>query len=68
METPKDLVVDLNMYYPAVFGFWSKNKETSQIIQLKKDEVLLQKIKEYIIRSKQMMHDIDTRIAQLISP
>jgi len=63
----KDLVVGSNMYYPAVFGFWRKNKEAVQMMQLKKDEVLFRKIEEYIFRSKQMLSDIDARIAQLIS-
>jgi SAM-dependent methyltransferase len=62
----KDLVVGGDMFYPAVFGFW-KQAEESAGVALKKDTLLLQKIEEYIIRSKKMMSDIDARISTLIS-
>jgi 2-polyprenyl-3-methyl-5-hydroxy-6-metoxy-1,4-benzoquinol methylase len=62
----KDLVVGRDMFYPAVFGFW-KQAEDSAGIALSKDALLLQKIKEYIARSKTMMSDIDARISTLIS-
>jgi 2-polyprenyl-3-methyl-5-hydroxy-6-metoxy-1,4-benzoquinol methylase len=62
----KDLVAGEDMYYPAVFGFWKKT-ETFTATLLKKDKLLRQKMEEYIVRSKQMMSDIDARITSLIS-
>ncbi len=62
----KDLVAGTDMFYPAVFGFWKK-AEISTATILKKDKVLRFKIEEYIVRSKQMMSDIDARISSLLA-
>ena len=55
-----------DMYYPAVFGFWNKTETFTETL-LRKDKVLRQKIEEYITRSKQMIGDIDFRIADVTS-
>lgn len=64
--TPKDLPVGNNMYYPAVFTFW-RRVENAPSSPLKKDEILRQKLEDYIDRSKKMLSDIDSRISELIS-
>lgn len=62
----KDLVAGVDMFYPAVFGFWKQTGDSAEVI-LKKDTLLLQKIEEYIARSKKMMSDIDARISTLLA-
>lgn len=62
----KDLVAGVDMFYPAVFGFWKQTRDFAEVI-LKKDTLLLQKIEEYIARSKKMMSDIDARISTLLA-
>lgn len=62
----KDLIAGVDMYYPAVFGFWNKTETFTETL-LRKDKVLRQKIEEYITRSKQMIGDIDFRIADVTS-
>lgn len=61
----KDLIAGTNMFYPAVFGFWKKTNTFTAAI-LKKDKTLRSKTEEYIIRSKQLMADIDSRINSLL--
>ncbi len=61
----KDLTMGVDVFYPAVFGFWKKAEAIP--VNLLKDKVLRQKIEEYITRSKQMMSEIDSRINELIS-
>lgn len=63
--TSKDLSAGNNMYYPAVFGFW-RQVENAPSSPLKKDQVLRQKLEDYIARSKKMLSDIDSRISELI--
>lgn len=62
----KDLVAGVDMFYPAVFGFWKKADNFTAAL-LKKDECLRLKIEEYIAHSKQMMNDIDSRIKSLLA-
>lgn len=62
----KNLVVGVDMLYPAVFGFWKKVKLPA-IRSLVKDELLREKMEEYIRHSKKMMNDIDVRIQELLS-
>jgi 2-polyprenyl-3-methyl-5-hydroxy-6-metoxy-1,4-benzoquinol methylase len=62
----KDLTAGVNIFYPAVFGFWKNMKPLAEL-SLVKDELLRKKIEEYIARSKMMMSDIDACITNLIS-
>jgi 2-polyprenyl-3-methyl-5-hydroxy-6-metoxy-1,4-benzoquinol methylase len=62
----KDLVAGVDMFYPAVFGFWKQTANSAEVA-LEKDTLLLQKITEYIAHSKKMMNDIDARISTLIA-
>lgn len=62
----KDLVAGVDMFYPAVFGFWKKVKLPVKR-SLVKDELLREKMGEYIRLSKKMMNDIDVRIQELLS-
>ena len=61
----KDLTAGVDMFYPAVFGFWKKDDKLTDA-KLKKDESLQLNIEEYIKRSKQMMSEIDARIKNLL--
>ena len=61
----KDLTAGVDMFYPAVFGFWKKDDKLTDA-KLKKDESLQLNIEEYIERSKQMMSEIDARIKNLL--
>lgn len=61
----KDLPLNDKMDYPAVYGFWKLAKNTKTYFS--KDDVLRQKINEYIARSKEMIQRIDRQIANLIS-
>jgi len=62
----KVLVAGTDVFYPAVFGFWKKADVSTATIP-KKERVLRLKIEEYIVRSKQMMSDIDSRISSLLA-
>jgi len=62
----KVLVAGTGVFYPAVFGFWKKADVSTATIP-KKERVLRLKIEEYIVRSKQMMSDIDSRISSLLA-
>ncbi len=62
----KDLVAGINLFYPAVFGFWKK-ADVSMATFMKRDAVLRLKIEEYIVQSKQMLSDIDSRLVSLLA-
>jgi 2-polyprenyl-3-methyl-5-hydroxy-6-metoxy-1,4-benzoquinol methylase len=62
----KDLVTGVNMFYPAVFGFWVLS-DTPVSPALRKDEELRLRIEEYIARSKEIMGEIDSRITRLLA-
>lgn len=61
----KDLTAGVNMFYPAVFGFWKKTGALPAS-PLQKDATLRLKIDEYMSRSRQIMSEIDSRISTLI--
>lgn len=62
----KNLSVGTDTYYPAVYGFWKKDETLSTKALIRDDELRL-KVDEYILRSKQIMDDIDARIAGVIA-
>ncbi len=62
----KALTAGVDMFYPAVFGFWKKSDALTDA-PLKKDENLKLKIEEYIVRSKKIMSDIDTRLSSFLA-
>jgi 2-polyprenyl-3-methyl-5-hydroxy-6-metoxy-1,4-benzoquinol methylase len=62
----KDLIAGVDIFYPAVFGFWEKADDLEALL-LKKDNDLRVKIEEYITLSKQKMQEIDSRIASLLA-
>jgi len=62
----KDLVAGVDLFYPAVFGFWKKTTK-SENLPMNKDHALRIRIEEYIRSSRQMMAAIELSIAQMLN-
>lgn len=62
----KDLPINADMFYPAVFGFWKKGAYAYPR-NSKKDESLRLRIEEYIVCSQKIMNDIDARLDELLA-
>jgi SAM-dependent methyltransferase len=54
------------MPYPSHFGFWSKDGRPS-IFEIRKDEILVKRIEEYIRRSQEMMDRMDARLRRVLA-
>jgi SAM-dependent methyltransferase len=52
------------MPYPAHYGFWSKTSETG--FKIVHDTVLVERIREYISRSRAMMEQMDARLKKVL--
>jgi SAM-dependent methyltransferase len=54
------------MPYPAHYGFWSKTAQPGNYA-IRKDEVLVERIHEFIRRSQEMMDRMDARLRQVLA-
>jgi SAM-dependent methyltransferase len=62
----KDLVIEGDRHYPAVYGFWRRTKSGLSIDQTHNRQ-LRDNLRLYIARSSKMMEDMDERISSLIA-
>ncbi|MBE7535049.1 MAG: class I SAM-dependent methyltransferase [Anaerolineales bacterium] len=62
----KNLPINADMFYPAVFGFWKKGA-CAHSRNSKKDESLRLKIEEYIVCSQEIMNGINARVDELLA-
>jgi hypothetical protein len=53
------------MPYPAHFGFWSKAAQPPHY-EIRKDELLVKRIEEFIARSQEMMDRMDSRLRRVL--
>jgi SAM-dependent methyltransferase len=53
------------MPYPAHYGFWSKTGQSNFKVQ--RDDDLVKRIREYIIRSRAMMEQMDARLKKVLA-
>jgi FlaA1/EpsC-like NDP-sugar epimerase len=53
------------MPYPAHYGFWSKSADAE--FKIRRDPMLVQRIREYIARSRAMMDQMDARLKKLLA-
>lgn len=61
----KVLKVATDIYYPAIFGVWTKTDGHPPKL-VKKDKFLRSKMEEYINRSKKMTIEIDAQISKIL--
>ena len=53
------------MSYPAHYGFWAKSKDAA--FKVRRDDVLVKRIGEYIARSRAMMDQMDARLKKVLA-
>ena len=54
------------MPYPAHYGFWSKAAQPCNY-EIRKDEILVKRIQEFIQRSQEMMDRMDVRLKRVLA-
>ena len=54
------------MPYPAHFGFWSRAAQPFHY-EIRKDEMLVKQIEEFIARSQEMMDRMDARLRRVLA-
>ena len=53
------------MLYPAHYGFWSKTADAA--FKIRRDELLVKRIGEYIARSRTLMNEMDARLKKALA-